>query len=328
MIQITMGLLKNGESSCDIYREFIEDFSLTLDPSKTYDIGIDQSTSCTGIAICPLDKSFIAVIEVLNVNFDSYYKVQLRNFLKTILRDIPIRYFIMEEPLGYLTGKRNKVLSDLKKYLEEVKYDLDVNHFDTTSPPSWRHGLMPEKVQGDRRKKATVIATLLDMYPGFSNLLPYCNEDTDGLEALGIIIGYKARHGVDEVGLKIIGPKNTRKQAISFFKYVDVSSGDYESIMSEALRVPKLVTTGRGEVKVKTYNEEGNIYVNAKMSLVDPFTFTIVTDELDVISTLIRMGQSPRPNHMLFMFTVHKKYYSDSMIRQLYSEGFYPVLFQ
>lgn len=328
MIQITMGVLKKDEESCDIYREFIEDFSLKLDPSKVYDIGIDQSTSCTGIAICPLDGSFICILEVLNVNFDSYYKVQLRNFLKTIFKDVSIRYLVMEEPLGYITGRRNKVLTDLKKYLDEMKNSLIVDNFTSIPVTSWRHGLMPKVVEGDRRKKDTIVKVVLDMYSGFSDLLPYLNHDYDGIEALGIIIGYKSRHGVGEVGLKIIGPKNTRKEAISFFKYCDVSSGDFNNIMSDSLKIPKEVTVGKGDVKIKTYNEEGNIYANAKMSLVDPFTFTIVTDELDVISSLIRMGQAPKPNHMLFMFTVHKKFYNDSMIRELYSEGYYPVLFQ
>ena len=64
MIQVTMGYLKDNELS--IYRELIQSFSLTLDKSKVYDIGIDQSTTCTGIAICPLDESFTAILEVLN----------------------------------------------------------------------------------------------------------------------------------------------------------------------------------------------------------------------------------------------------------------------
>lgn len=329
MIQISMAVLENGSDRCKVYRDYMDTFSIKLDPSKTYDVGIDQSTSCTGIGICPLDDSFKIILEILNVNAGQYYKVQLRNFIKEIFSGIKIRCFIMEEPLGYLSGRRNKVLTDLKKYLDELRGDLSIEMFDSSNPPSWRHGLMPKATQGDRRKKSTVVDTLLEMFPGFSNFLPYCNGDTDGFEALGIIIGYKARHGIDSSGgLKIVGPKNTRKEALSFFKYYDVSSGDFDSIMKEVMRIPKEVITGIGELKVKSYNDEGNIYCNAKMSLVDTFTFTIVSEDLDILSVLIRMNMTPKKNHMLFMFTVHKKYYTDYMIRELFNDGYFPVLFK
>ena len=124
----------------------------------------------------------------------------------------------MEEPLGILTGKRNKVLSDLKKYLSELRDELDIEQFDSINPPSWRHGLMPKSVEGDRRKKETVVATLLEMYPGFSNFLDYSNYDYDGLESLGIILGYKARHGIDNSGtLKIVGTKEYQKRSSKLF---------------------------------------------------------------------------------------------------------------
>ena len=120
--------------------------------------------------------------------------------------------------------------------------------------------------------------------------------------------------------------KNTRKEAVSFFKYVDVSSGDFASIMNEVMKVPKDVSLGR-ELKVKNYNDEGNVYCNAKMSLVDPFTFTVVTEDLDILSTLIRMGVTPKSDHMLVMFTIHKRVCSDYMIRELFNDGYFPVLF-
>ncbi len=325
MIQISMAYLDNND--CTVYRDLINNFKLDLDESKVYDIGIDQSTTCTGIAICPLDESFTIILEVFNFDRDAYYVPQLCKFIRKTLHNVNIRYLVMEEPLGYISGRRNSTLAKLKKTLLPLKDELNVKHFDTILPASWRHGLMPKAIKGDRRKKDTVVNTLLEMYPKFRDTLGYWNTDYDGIEALGIIIGFKNRHGVDNQGfLKIIGPVNTKKRAIAFFKYIDLDD-NFDSYVSKEMSTFKLYVNHKDTLHFKSYNEEFNLYGNVKMCLVDNYSSTIVTDELDVLSICIKHQIVPSDNKFMLMFVVNANNVSEQMIRDLFSNGYTPALF-
>lgn len=325
MIQISMAHLHDGE--LDIYRELIQSFSLTLDKSKVYDIGIDQSTSCTGIAICPLDESFVSILEILNFDRDAYYVPQLCNLIRKMFNDINIRYLIMEEPLGYVSGRRNSTLTKLKKTLVPLKDELEPDHFDTILPPAWRHGLMPKAGVGDRRKKETVVNAIIELYPQFKDFLPYSNGDYDGIEALGILLGYKARHGIDNSGgLKIIGPTNTRKRAVAFFKYLPLND-DASKYVNEGMDFVRRYIHHKEKLNFKSYNEEHNLYNNVKMCLVDNYSCTIVSDDLDLVAACIELKIVPKPNHFMLMFVANANKVSDSMVRDLYYNGYSPVLF-
>lgn len=325
MIQVSMAYLKNGE--CKLYRDLIQSFELNLDRSKVYDVGIDQSTSCTGISICPLDKSFIIVLELLNFDRDAYYVPQLCNFIRKTFSDLELRYLIMEEPLGYVTGRRNSTLTKLKKTLVPLKDELNVKHFDTILPAAWRHGLMPKAGKGDRRKKETVVNAVLELYPNLEDFLPYSNGDYDGIESLGIIVGFKARHGVDDSGgLKIIGPTNTKRRGIAFFKYLELSK-DVQVQIDKDMAIFKMYMHHKDSLHFKSYNEEHNLYNNVKMCLVDNYSCSIISDNLDVIACCIELGIVPRPDGFMFMFVANANKISENMIRDLFSYGYAPVLF-
>lgn len=325
MIQVSMAYL-NGEG-CQMYRDLIQNFKLNLDKNKVYDVGIDQSTTCTGIAICPLDNSFTIVIEVFNFDRDAYYVPQLCNFIRRIFSDVQLRYLVIEEPLGYISGRRNATLTKLKKTLVPLKDELNIKHFDTILPPSWRHGLMPEAGKGDRRKKDTVVNAVLELYPSLESSLPYWNTDYDGIESLGIIVGFKNRHGVDDSGgLKIIGPVNTKKRAIAFYKYMPLNE-DFTSILESEMADFKRYVHHKDELHFKAYNEEHNLYGNVKMCLVDNYSCSIITDELDVLSICIEQELIPSNEKFMFMFVVNANKVSELMIRDLYSNGYSPVLY-
>lgn len=325
MIQASMAYL--SEDDCRIYRDLIQSFKLNLDKDKVYDVGIDQSTTCTGMAFCSLDKSHIIVLELLNFDRDAYYVPQLCKFIRDTLSNIKVRYLIMEEPLGYNTGKRNSVLSNLKKTLVPVISELNVKRFDTILPASWRHGLMPKVVEGDRRKKDTVVREVLKLYPALESFKPYSNGDYDGIEALGIIMGYKSRHGVDDAGgLKIIGPVNTKKRAVAFFKYLELDD-NVSKIIDKDMAYFKRYVHHKDELEFKAYNEEHNLYGNVKMCLVDNYSCSIVTDQLDVLSVCIELKMVPKLDNVMFMFVANANKVSENMIRDLYSYGYLPVLF-
>lgn len=333
MILVTMGIVKPNEEKLLVHKDDIESFELKLNPNKVYDVGIDQSHTCTGVCIRPLDKSFLIVIEVLNVNaYKDLYRTQLKYLLEKILVGHRIRYFIMEQPLGHITGKRNRALSELRKFLNTMKDNLNVQVFTDIPVGSWRHGLMPSKkeVDGDRRSKETVVTELIKLFPQLEQFLPYSNTDYDGIESVGILLGYIARHQVEDGTIKIVGPINTAKKAIACFKYVDVSSGNVADIVDlEFFRIQQMsIAKRKGELVLKAYNNEHNLHGNAKMCLVDSFSATIVTDELDVLSILIRGKVVPKPNHLMLMAVIHERLLTFDDLRDLINYGFFVVRFQ
>lgn len=329
MIQISLGFLKGDSEKLLTFQDYIEDFEFKLNPNKVYDVALDQSNTCTGICIRPLDKSFLVIMEVLNVNTpNDVYRLQLKNFLQEILGPYSIRYLIMEEPLGYITGRRNVQLNKLKSVLMELKQTLNVKVFTTVPVTSWRHGLMPKKQEGDRRKKDTVVRAVLEHYPPLEDFLGYSNIDTDGIEAVGILLGYIARHGVEDGALKIIGKINTRKKSLGCFKYIDITNRTLDDVLKEDFFFVNQIAIGKGGCVYKTYNSEFNLHGNAKMALEDPFTITAVSVELDVLAMLIKMKLTPKKNHVLFMASIHERMLDVEDIRTLFEDGFTMVRFQ
>ena len=118
--------------------EFLNSFS--LEENDCYDVGIDQSTSCTGLGAIDIDNKMIFCCEVSNEGLDiSYYTQALKNFFKYFLSCCKLRYLVMEEPLPYISGNQNHVLVTLKKDLNDLftSGEFDYKKFDLIKPQSW-----------------------------------------------------------------------------------------------------------------------------------------------------------------------------------------------
>lgn len=325
MIEISLGFLKKGDSKLLCYTESIESFSLSLPANKEYDVSLDQSHTCTGICIKPLDDSFIMVLEVLNYNTpNEFYRRQLKSLLIKILSNHKIRYMIMEEPLGYITGRRNRKLTELKKDLFTLKDEINAKVFTTIPVTSWRHGLMPKDIGMDRRSKDAVVYTVINMYPPLKEFLSLSNVDRDGLEAVGIMHGYFARHSVGKSVIKNVGSVSTRKQAFCCFKYLDMNVEDFaHSVELECFVLNQLANVkAKGDYLFKEYNDEFNVYGNAKMALTNSVSVMFVSEELDALSVLFRMGLKPKPNHVLLMGVVHERIMNAHYLTSLHESGF------
>lgn len=339
MIRVTAGLLKQGASECKLFQADIDKLNFNLSKEKLFDVSLDQSNSCTGVTIRPVDESFVIMMEVLNINVPfEYYRLQLKDFLLRNLKGVKLRYLIMEEPLGYMSSRgSNKQLTVLKKVLKTMEPDLDVQVFTTINVTSWRHGLMPKEViddrgnKLDRRTKDAVVYTVLNHYPQLSQFADFANSDYDGFESLGILLGYLQRHNIGKGLLKNVGKVKTRKKGMGCFKYIDLSNLPSEEVIRNAtfqLNSISLDETGKPATML-SYNDEFNIYGNVKMALANKVSLMFVTHELDSLSVLLRMGIRPKPNHILLMGVVDLrildkdvKSTGGEMIKDLISHGF------
>lgn len=265
-----------------------------LKKNKLYDVALDQSNTCTGMTIRSVDEDVLYILELINndVSFPVYRKALLY-FLKTLLSGVDVRYFLMEEPLGFMTGRRNAELTTLKhtlmEFVENTK-GLNISKFDRISPQSWRAGLIKKDNPEPKNSKLACVVEIIKLYPETANLKPHkklSGTDYDGFESCGILCGYINRHQITNKNdlVKIVGPINTTKQGFGIFFRND---SDLENVINLIMGLmPKL-----GEPKIKFYNEDNTLYENVKMSLVDDFTLSVVNSELARVSLCHLFGEN------------------------------------
>lgn len=75
-------------------------FSVILPRDKTYDIGLDQSSSCTGIAIRSIDGDLEMIVDVRNNSFNknTFYR-ELKGVLRKLVNERNIRLVVCEDPI-------------------------------------------------------------------------------------------------------------------------------------------------------------------------------------------------------------------------------------
>ena len=331
MIKVRFILINLETQECTTGIKSVKDFSLNYKLPKGFiwDVGIDQSTSCTGLGAIDIDNKMIFCCEVSNEGLDvSYYTQALKNFFKHFLSCCKLRYLVMEEPLPYISGNQNHVLVTLKKDLNDLftSGEFDYKKFDLIKPQSWRAGLIKKDNPNDKRSKMATVFEIEKMFPLMTNFReitynPTNSSGYDGFEGLGIMIGYRQRFSITNTNeiTKIVGPLNTKKVALSCFCYCEPKSTD----LGEFLEAIKMCSVKLFEPTVKYYNEECNVYGNSKMSLVDDFTLTVITSELDVLSILHMFGMMPSVDKqkLMYMVTVPKSLIKDSCLDFLNSKG-------
>ena len=307
-------------------KEFIKSFKLP--EGRMYDIGMDQSNTCTGIGIKSMDGEVISVMEVINWGVEfKFYRNALLSILDTILRGAQIRYFIMEEPLGYMTGRRNRYLTDLKNLL--VKYfdnreEKNVKKFERTPPQTWRSGLIGKDNPHPKNSKEACVHEILFLYPLVKHLVPHVKPSTnkadyDGYEALGILEGFLKKHEIsnDSEVVKILGPKNGVKSALAFFTYEDSRLEEFgELVRFIRGHHPKLP-----DPSIKYYNEDATLYENVKMSLVDDFTVASVVTEIDVIAACNLFNLVIKDEFVLNMIVVPNSLIKSSFLKSIEGSG-------
>ena len=79
----------------------VKEFSLTLDPKTHWYLGIDQSTSCTGLTFKAANNKFVVLIDVIRDKYmqkDDYFK-DLRKVIMNTARDQQFDLVVNEKPV-------------------------------------------------------------------------------------------------------------------------------------------------------------------------------------------------------------------------------------
>lgn len=172
------------------------DFPFTLNPDEIYQIGLDQSTSCTGIFIKNFRNTEVYMMEykansVTKPTDATSFLINLEMFLHNLCKGTNISHTIYEATIESDNYRTSKILAQLAGIVEALP--LRYNEFKTTvlddiANQSWRESVICEEFCEYDRKEQSMLS-IQKIFPWTIN---YGNSlsSRDVYEAMGILFGW------------------------------------------------------------------------------------------------------------------------------------------
>lgn len=265
----------------DIGPVFSTDFNLVLKSGIKYRMAIDQSTTCTGIAIQDVNKDITILFDFKRDSTDKegFYR-DLKFFIKKIIHGVDLQYFVYEKPI-YTPNQRytSRMLIELSGRVMEWKDEFEELQGDTVVdcvfPQTWQSLVVDHSKGKNRmRKKECIADDLCDLFPEFRGYLDmHYSKDLDAFDALGILTGYE-KYAYTEDGVpQICGTIEKRHTSLVCYTYVDAraatSLDNLTYYMGDAVKIFK--------PKFKMFNLKKNKTENIRMaSSNDPCIVTLL----------------------------------------------------
>lgn len=172
------------------------------------DVGIDQSSSSTGICIQSPDLLFLTELpREIGIMSVIEYKRALKKELDCLLRTLDVRHFIYEKHkhITPLNSVINEITDTLKTYTRSL--DKDSVKIVGVAPPVWRKGFFSSGAyEGEYTREAVKIGCVeqaIREQPNIEKFKDFSHKDYDAFEAYGIINGYM-RMNYAEDGTRIV----------------------------------------------------------------------------------------------------------------------------
>ena len=286
----TMFIIGSGKKIL-IPEQPIDSIDLNLnvgDGNYTWSIGIDQSTSCTGITLMERQERLCCMVDVhRDKNLpDFYFYKDLKNFLIKVVKGSAVDYIVYEKPIpnSKFRTAQNR-LFELKGKLED--WICDIPEFngavtDSFFPQSWKSVVMDKTAEGkDRHKDKFEIATdVCKIYPearAYRDAYPF--TDFDSFDSLGILTGFfrlafktRVENGIvvnelDENGrLKpmIHGTCEKRHDAVVYIAKIENGETFYDSIartFGEAINLDWV-----DQIEILEFNDKLSLSENARVA--------------------------------------------------------------
>lgn len=238
--------------------------SIRLNTNCTWDIGIDQSTRCTGICVQSTDGRFQILFDAHRDGAmlgKDFYK-DLFNFLKRLVCGQNVRLVVLERPAPKAMYA-SRVLEELKGHVEEWLNqipELEDAKSDALFPQTWKSYVV-DKSKGKNRAndKWAISADLCDRFPLLSDYREhYPYTDYDSFDACGILNGYLSYAYTQSGDEKIHGIKEKRHVSLVGYKWVNKAAvqdvlGDFDQYFLN-------------KIKILVYNRNFNLHDNIRMA--------------------------------------------------------------
>ena len=231
---------------------------------STYDISIDQSTTCTGICITDVDNTFYALIDFQRLNTDKeLYKVQLKKLFNNLVKDLKINLLVLEKPLNLAGSRATPILKKLHTFIKSWKTDIpELYDVEVVSipPQQWKVKVMDKsKGTGRTGNKSAISEDICDKVPVLKEYRRKCPaKDYDSFDALGILLGYKAQRYSKDGELINFGTAIYNSSMHIFIKYLPKSLLYNKEAIIDTIPV-------KGDLPILQYNTDRSFYDNIKM---------------------------------------------------------------
>lgn len=290
----------------------IAGFELILGSDRTWIIGIDQSTSCTGLCLRDFNNEFLILLDVKNsnpVDKVTYFR-DLKCLLRRLTENKHISYLIYEKPAPK-DMYSSRVLQELKGKLEDWITDmpwLADTVVEGLFPQTWKKYVVDKRKGKNRSKsKINIAEDLCDMFPGISAYLSrYAfGNSYDSFDACGIVTGYLAYAFTSEGYPKIHG--TIEKRHVSLVGYAWIDKDEVLSFPTTVLKQAKYTFAP----KMKLMALDRKMYENVRMaSSTYKCTYTVVEDKF-IEPFVWKYGIDPDDKSKAFvMFVLRKNAFS------------------
>lgn len=234
--------------------------SIKVDNESVWQIGIDQSTSNTGIFMKNYDNTEAHMIEVSREDGQDagQFIFELELFLHNLLKDTTISHMIYETPILTKVYRSSRTAFQLegmlcampKRYAEYKTTTLD-----DIENQAWRSAVVDKELDRVYERKVASKMAVERIYPWCSHYGFSLGKDNDVFEALGILMGWFLK-SFDQFGRPYVrGAVSTREVGGFIFPDMPVSE------MSKALEEAGV------EHKVLIENPSYSIYKNIAASV-------------------------------------------------------------
>lgn len=289
---------------------------------RQYSMGIDQSTTCTGIYIEDVTEDFSAILEIPRdkVMSKTQYFSELTKFLNYMFKDRELTTVVYERPIPNMKQSvAYKTLTELAGKLEQWLYDNPaMTKVKTMSlyPQSWKSKVMDKsKGSGRTSNKMAIAEDICDAKPHLKEFFRLTQaKDLDAYDACGILMGYKKLCFVDGWPC-IFGYLEKRHVTEVFYRYV--SESEFQENMKETMYG---VFNGAAFIfkpKFKVYNDDYDLNRNYRMaSSNDNFVVTYLPKSA-VQRLQWKFDFNAEPGNMMLAYIVRKNAYKPNEIKFL-----------
>lgn len=284
------------------------DLKIVLPEDRVWCLGIDQSTSCTGLCIQDIEKDFQILIDVRRdtaLQKRDFYR-DLFYLIKRTVTDRKIRMVVMEKPAPK-AQYASRVLEELKGHVEEWVLqipELEAALSDSVFPQTWKSYIV-DKSKGKNRSndKFAIASDLVDRFPLLSSYLrEYPFKDYDSFDACGILNGFLEYAFTPEGDEKIHGVKEKRHTSLVGYLWAD--QGDRDAIQNAFSFDPGMKVL---HFTPLVYNEKANLHDNIRMASSN-YSASCVALPREVLSQFIwKYGIDPDDESKVMLMLVLKK---------------------
>lgn len=256
-----------------IHREQVKDFNIRLPKDMEYEIGIDQSTSCTGIYLQDTKDTINILLELEFANPDkkSYFR-ELFLLLRKLVIDIKVNLIVCEKPVPNMKqAYTHKVLVALFGKLEsflETEPSLQDSDLESIYPQVWKSKIIDKsKGKGRINSKVCTAEDLCDKKPLLRNYLIISPaKDLDGFDACGILLGYKKCAFNSYGNPQIYSEIEKRHYTTVFYRYLDMTAINSSDKFRDLLFGIFGETVSYYQPKYLSFNRDYNLLKNIKMA--------------------------------------------------------------